>query len=346
MRARASELAWILGGEFVPVKGDLEIEGVRGLDEAGPEHMSFLANERYAEHLASTRAGVVLVSPGVDSTGPALIRLDDPYLAFARAMQFFHPPDALRPGLHPSAEVDPSASVEGVEVRAFVTIGAETRVGEGTLLDAGVRIGRGVMIGRDCRILANAVVLDGSVLGDRVVLNPGAVVGGEGFGFAPTALGHVKIPQAGRAILEDDVELGCNTCVDRAAMEDTVLRRGVKVDNLVQVGHGVEVGEDGLLVAFAGIAGSTRIGRGATLAARAGVLGHLRLGDNVVVGAGSLVTRDVPDNARVAGYPAIDLDTWRASARVHTHLRELETLVETLQARVAELEKDRGGGTA
>lgn len=342
----ARELARLLGGELCPPGIDPPwILGVQGLDQAGPEHLSFVSNPRYKGHVARSRAGLLLVGPGFEAGDRPHVRLEDPYAGFALAMQIFYPQEPVRAGVHPSAVVDPSAEVAGVEVRALASIGARSRVGAGTLIDAGVRVGAGVLIGRDCRILANAVVVDGSVLGDRVILNPGAVVGGEGFGFAPTAQGHVKIPQVGKAVLEDDVEIGCNSCVDRAAMDQTILRRGTKTDNLVQIGHGVDVGEHGLLVAYSGIAGSSQLGPFVTLAAKAAVMGHLRLGSGVVVGAGSIVSRDLPDGARVTGYPAFDHERWRESARVYTELGELARRVQELERQLgralAALESDK-----
>lgn len=340
-----AELAAELGGSLEPASAAVEtaaIVGVRGIDDAGPEHLSFVSNRRYVRRLAHTRAGAVLVDRRTAARGATVIRVDDPYLAFARALALFHPAPQARPGVHPSAVVADDALVEGAEVRALAYVGPGAVVGPGTVLHPGVHVGAAAQVGRDCVLMANAVVCDGCELGDRVVLNPGAVVGSEGFGFAPTPAGHVKIPQVGRAVVESDVELGANTCVDRAAMGETRVGRGTKADNLVQVGHAVEVGEHSLLVAYAAIAGSTRLGRFVTLAAKALVLGHLRLGDGAQVGAGSMVTSDLEPGAKVTGYPAFEHRSWRRAALA---LKDLPDVLRRLRAlEDAPTDRTSGGG--
>jgi UDP-3-O-[3-hydroxymyristoyl] glucosamine N-acyltransferase len=197
-------------------------------------------------------------------------------------------------------------------------------------------------VGRDCLLMANAVVCDGCVLGDRVVLNPGAVVGAEGFGFAPTPQGHVKIPQVGRAVVESDVELGANSCVDRAAMGETRVGRGTKADNLVQIGHAAQIGEHALLVAYSAIAGSARLGRFVTLAAKALVLGHLRIGDGVQVGAGSMVRGDLEPGEKVTGYPAFEHARWRRAALAFEELPEMLKRLRRLERGDGSFEGDGG----
>ncbi len=327
-----AELAAELGGHIEPAEASsrpAEIVGVRGVDDAGPEHLSFVSNRRYVRRLAHTRAAAVLVDHSTPARGATVIRVDDPYLAFARALELFHPVPAPQPGVHPSAVVAPDAVVEGVEIRALAYVGPGAVVGKGTVVHPGVHVGAGSSVGRDCVLMANAVLCDGCELGDRVVLNPGAVVGAEGFGFAPTATGHVKIPQVGRAVVESDVELGANTCVDRAALGETRVGRGTKADNLVQIGHAVRVGEHALLVAYSAIAGSTRLGRFVTLAAKTLVLGHLNIGDGAQVGAGSMVTSDVEPGGKVTGYPAFEHRSWRRAA---LSLRELPGVLRRLRA--------------
>ncbi|MFH1467016.1 MAG: UDP-3-O-(3-hydroxymyristoyl)glucosamine N-acyltransferase [Pseudomonadota bacterium] len=326
-----ARLAGRLGGVVEWPDGEAEVRllsGVRPLGEAGPEHLAFLANRRYHRELAGSRAGAVLLDRDTPAAGHCAIRVADPYAAFAQAMALFHPASAARPGVHARAVVEEGARVEGAEVRALAYVGPGARVGAGTILDPGVYVGAGAMVGRDCHLMANAVVCDGCVLGDRVILNPGAVVGAEGFGFASTPNGHVKIPQAGRAVVEDDVEIGANSCVDRAALGETRLGRGSKLDNLVQIGHAAQVGEHALMVAYAAVAGSARLGRFATLAAKALVLGHLRLGEGVRVGAGSMVTRDLSDGAEVSGWPAFEHRAWRRAALA---LRELPEALQRLR---------------
>ncbi len=345
MRAwTVAELAAELGGEVhaaLPGDGERSLVGVRGLDDAGPEHLSFVSNRRYVRKLAESRAGAVLLDAATPAHGRTAIRLADPYEAFAKALALFHPQPDAQPGVHASAVVHATAQVQGAEIGALVYVGPRAVVGSGTVLEPGVHVGADARVGRDCRLMPNSVVCQGCELGDRVVLNPGAVVGAEGFGFAPTPHGHVKIPQVGRAVVESDVELGANSCVDRAAMGETRVGRGTKADNLVQVGHAARVGEHTLLVAYAAIAGSARLGRFVTLAAKALVLGHLEVGDGVQVGARSMVTRDVPSGNKVTGNPAFEHRAWRRAALAFKDLPDALVRLRRLErARNAE---DEGG---
>lgn len=330
-------LAAALGGT---VEGDPELllVGVRGLDEAGPDELSFLANRKYVRAMRASRAGAVLVGRTQVVPDRTVIRCEDPYLAFARALELFHPRSRPPAGVHPLAvvegEVDPGATV-----MAFAYVGPGARVGAGTVLHPHSFVGAGATVGADCTLMAGACVCDGCVVGDRVWLNPGAVVGGEGFGFVPTATGLVKIPQTGRAVVADDVEIGANSTVDRAAMGDTTVGAGTRIDNLVQIGHGAAIGEHCTLVAYAGVAGSSRLGNGVVLAARAGVLGHLDVGDGTVVGAYGLVTNDTPAGAKRSGIPAIEHARWLRVAASTPELPELLATVRRLEARVRALEE-------
>lgn len=343
-----ARLAQLLGG-VVEGDGERLLVDVCGLAEAGPEHLSFLSNRRYARQVATTAAGCVLVRPGDEAHGRTVIRLADPYAAFAQALGIFHPAPALVAGVDPQAHVDPTATVEGARVEAFAWVGPGAVVGPGTRVEAGAVVGAGARVGRDCRLMPHSVVCEDCVLGDRVWLNPGAVVGGEGFGFAPTARGNIKIPQVGRAIVEDDVEIGSNSCVDRAAMGDTVVARGAKLDNLCQVGHAARIGEHSLMVAYSGVAGSASLGARSVLAAKAAVLGHIELGPGSQVGVASVVHNDQPAGARVSGVPAIEHRKWLRAATVMGELpdlrqsvRDLERQVAALQERLAEASQARG----
>lgn len=335
MELRLADIAAHVGGSL---EGDPErrLTGVRGLEEAGPTDLSFLSNRRYVRLLRATRAGAVLVGRKDAAEGRDVVRCDDPYLAFARALELFHPRPKPTPGVHPLAVVE--GSVEGATIMAFAYVGPGAVVGAGTVVHPHVYVGAGATVGRDAVLMAGSVVADGCVLGDRVWLNPGAVVGGEGFGFVPTREGLHKIPQPGRAVIGDDVEIGANANVDRAALGDTTVGRGTKIDNLVQVGHGAEVGPDCLLVAYAGVAGSARLGRGVVLAARAGVLGHLEVGDGVQVGTYGLLTSDTPAGARRSGVPGIEHGRWLRVSAVLPDLPDMATTLRRLQERVAALE--------
>ena len=330
MRFRLADVAGWVGGR---VEGDPDavVTGVMGLDTAGPEHVSFLANRRYGRLLRTTQAGVVLVSHTQPAHGRAVIRCDDPYLGFAVVLEHFHPKTAPAPGVHPYAVVEGEA--DGATVMAFAYVGPGATVGPGTVVYPHVYVGKDARVGRDCVLMAGAVVADGCVVGDRVWLNPGAVVGAEGFGFAPTPTGHHKIPQTGRAVVEDDVEIGANSNVDRAAVGDTVVGAGTKIDNLVQIGHGAVIGPHCLLVAYAGVAGSAHLGKGVVLAARAGVLGHLDVGDGTQVGAYGLVTADTPPGARRSGAPAMEHTRWLRMVATLPDLPEMEARLRRLEAR-------------
>lgn len=332
-----AEIAAFVGGT---VEGDATrvLHAVRGLEDAGPDDVSFLANRRYARLLAETRAGCVLVGKADKAHGRTVVRCDDPYLAFARVLRLFHPAERPAPGIHPRAVVEGTA--DGATVMAFAYVGPGAVVGEGTVVYPGAYVGAGATVGRDCTLMANCVVADGCVVGDRVWLNPGAVVGGEGFGFVPTRDGLVKIPQTGRAVVGDDVEIGANSCVDRAAMGDTEVGRGAKLDNLVQVGHAAVVGPDSLMVAYSGVAGSTRMGRGVVLAARATVLGHLDVADGTQVAALGMLTEDTTPGERRSGIPAIEHRRW---LRVAAALPELPELLATVRRLEAEVERLRAG---
>ena len=333
---RLDELAAAVGGG-VEGDGALQILGVAGLEEAGPSHLSFLANRRYASLFRKSGAGAVLVSMSENAFGRTVVRCRDPYLAFAKALALFYPVAKPPAGVHPLAVVE--GSCEGATILPFAYVGRGALVGEGTIVQPHVYVGGGAVIGRDCLLMAGSAVMDGCVVGDRVVLNPGAVVGGEGFGFVPTPAGLVKIPQTGRAVVGDDVEIGANSCIDRAAMGDTTVATGSKLDTLVQIGHGAEIGAHNVLVAYSAVAGSTRTGTGVTMAARTLLLGHLDIGDGATVGAMSMVTADIPAGGKRTGSPAMEHREW---LRLVTAARELPALLK----RVAALEKKGGDGGA
>ncbi|MDH3744711.1 MAG: UDP-3-O-(3-hydroxymyristoyl)glucosamine N-acyltransferase [Acidobacteriota bacterium] len=334
-----AELARRLGGE-VEGDGARELVNVLPLAEAGPEHLSFLSNRRYYPQLETARAGAVLLDRETDSHGHTAIRCEDPYISFARALALFHPQPWPEPGIDSRAAVADDAKVGGATIEAFAWVGRGARVGAGTWIESGAYVGAGATVGERCRLMPHAVVTAGCRLGDHVWLNPGAVIGGEGFGFAPSPGGHTKIPQAGITVLEDDVEVGANSSVDRATMGETLVRRGAKLDNLVQVGHGAEIGEGCLLVAYAGVAGSSKLGKGVVMAAKSGVANHLEIGDGAQIATGSRVVQNQPAGARLSGYPAIDHRRWLRSVTAVADLPAMVRRLRKLEARVAELEKE------
>jgi UDP-3-O-[3-hydroxymyristoyl] glucosamine N-acyltransferase len=335
-----AELAERLGGE---VEGDasVSLEGIRTLADAGPEHLSFLRGSRHARQLESTRAGAVLLDRKRDARGRTAIRCDDPYVAYARAQALFHPVRWPEPGADPQAWIAEDAEVDGATVEAFAWIGPDARVGAGSWIQAGAYVGAGARVGEGCRLMPGSIVLEDCELGDRVWLNPGAVIGGEGFGFAPHPAGHVKVPQVARAVIGDDVEIGANTSVDRGALNDTVIEAGSKLDSQVQIGHGARVGAGSLLAGFVGIAGSTRLGKFSMFGGRSGTSDQVTTGDGVQVAGGTIVFGDQPAGARLAGVPAIDAGLWRRAVAAFSRLPDLLRRQRRMERRLTRLESAR-----
>ena len=340
----ASELAALVGGTLEG-DGSVQVTGVSGLDQAKPGQLSFFGNQKYKQALAATKASVVLVQAGAPERGAkTYIVVANPSLAFARVAQQFHPPKQYVPGVSPKATVHPTAKVDATAtVMDFVTVGAGTVVGARAVLSPGVFLGEAVHIGEGTVLKANVSVLDGCVIGARCLLHPGVVIGADGFGFALdlSVPEHVKIPQAGIVRVEDDVEIGACSCVDRATTGETVVGRGSKIDNLVQVGHNCTVGALSILCAQVGLAGSTELGKGVVLAGQVGVAGHLRIGDLAKVGAQSGIISDLDDGAAVMGSPSMPGRTWMKSNAVFTRLPELQKELRDLKKRLEALEKGK-----
>ena len=323
--------------------GSVDVRRLAGIEEAQPGDLTFFVNPKYASHVRATRASAVIVADGVQVTPPAgvaVLRTKNPYLAFARAAEMFAPPAAIARGIHPLASVAASASVApDAAIAAFVSIGEGVRIGARTLLFPHVTVGDGATIGDDCVLHARVSVRERVTLGHRVVVQDGAVIGSDGFGFARTAEGaHHKIPQAGGVVIEDDVEIGANTTIDRPAVGETRIGAGTKIDNLVQIAHGVKIGKGVLLAAQVGIAGSTRLGDQVTLAGQVGVAGHLTVGAGVVATAQTGIPNSIEPGKFVSGYPAIDNRDWLKSSAVFRRLPELKKAVSALQRRLEELE--------
>lgn len=346
MELTLGALAERIGARLV---GDaaVSISGVSGIREAAPGEITFVANPRYLHYLAETRASAVIVGDGVaDSPVPCLI-VPDPYRAYLEVLQMFsRPPDQPPTGIDPSAIVSPRARLgENLAIGPYVVIEDDVEIGDGTIVMAGCYLGPRSKIGAHCRFFPHVVLREETTVGDRVILHPGVVLGSDGFGYAFDGKVHRKIPQMGRVVVEDDVEIGANSAVDRATTGVTRIGRGTKIDNLVHIAHNVEIGELSILCAQAGISGSTRLGRGVTLAGQAGLVGHIEIGDGARVGAQGGVTKSVPAGETVSGYPATNHG--RAS-RMYAALRHLpETLrtIRELEARVRALERARDAAT-
>ena len=324
--------------------GTLEITRIAGIEDARAGDLTFFANPKYAAKVRETRASALILAAGAEVTTPpgvATLRTANPYLAFARAAELFAPPPKIAVGVHHLASVAASASIApDAAVAAFVSIGEGARIGARTILFPHVTIGDGATLGDDCVMHARVSVRERVKIGHRVVVQDGAVIGSDGFGFARTPQGtHHKIPQAGDVIVEDDVEIGANTTIDRPAVGETRIGAGTKIDNLVQVAHGVKLGKGVLLAAQVGIAGSTRIEDNVTLAGQVGVAGHLTIGSGVIATAQTGIPNSVDAGSFISGYPAIDNRDWLKSSAVFRRLPELKKAVSDLQRRLDDLEK-------
>jgi len=331
---KLGEIARRLGCELAGPEGagQIEIRGVAGLEEAGPEELTFLSNPRYAAKAKQTRAAAIIVGPEAAAQAiPALVSAN-PYLDFARTLELFYRPPRPAPGVHPTAVIAGSASLgEGASVGPYVVVGERVRIGRRAVLHPQVTVYEGVEIGDDFCAHSHAVVREFCRIGDRVILQNGAIIGADGYGFARRADGsHHKIPQAGIVVIEDDVEIQAHACVDRAAVGESRIGRGSKIDNLVQVGHACRVGDNAILCAQTGIAGSSVLGNNVVLAGQVGVINHLRIGDGVQVTAQSGVGRDVPDGQKISGSPAFDNRRWLRSTAVFERLPELARAVRRL----------------
>ena len=320
--------------------GTIDIHGVAGIEDAGPGELTFFTNRKYAAELRSTRAAAVILAESAEAAPCAMLRAKQPYLAFARAVALFEDPWRPAPGVHRLAWV-----ADGVTLGADVSIGPYAVIGEGaqigprTIVHPHVTIGRLVEIGEDCLIHARVSIRERIRVGHRVIVQDGAVIGSDGFGFARRADGtHHKIPQIGAIVIEDDVEIGANTTIDRPAVGETRIGAGTKIDNLVQIAHGVTIGKNVLLAAQVGIAGSVTIEDNVTLAGQVGVAGHITLGQGVVATAQTGIPNSVAAGEFVSGYPAIPNRDWLRSSAVFRKLPELKKRVAELERRIKELE--------
>jgi UDP-3-O-[3-hydroxymyristoyl] glucosamine N-acyltransferase len=337
LRELASALGCTLRGD-----GSVEVQRVRGIEDSGPGDLTFVANRRYVTRLSTTRASAVIVSPELDTPLPSLLS-PNPYLAYARAARLLHPEQRPSAGVHPTAFVDPTANLgEGVHVGALAVVGPRARVGSRTVIHAQVVLYPEVVVGEDCVLHSGVQVRERCRLGRRVIVQNGAVIGADGFGFARDQDGcYEKIPQVGIVVVEDDVEIGALSAIDRASMGETRIGRGTKLDNLVQIGHSVTIGEHTVLAGQVGVAGSTRIGNRVTLAGQVGVAGHLTVGDGVVATAQTGIPSSVEAGEVISGYPAIDNREWLKASAVFARLPELQKRLRELERRVEELTGER-----
>jgi UDP-3-O-[3-hydroxymyristoyl] glucosamine N-acyltransferase len=335
---KLGELASRLGAELRG-DADLEITGVKGIEEASPTDITFVANPKYAGLARITRAAAVVVEPDFQEISAATLRIKNPYFAFSRALALFYQPPAYAPGIHPTAVIDPSAEIgAGAHVGAYAVVGAGVKIGAHATLLPHVVIYPGVQIGSHFFAHAHAVVREHCVLGDYVTLENGVIIGGDGFGFAKNDKGHwEKIPQSGPVRIGDRVDVQANATIDRATVGATEIGDGTKVDNLVQVGHGSRVGNDTLICSQTGLAGSSVIGNNVILAGQVGIAGHCTVGDGAILTAQSAVSHDVPPGKMISGSPGFDNRVWLRAVAIFQRLPEL-------LRRLDRLEKKVGGG--
>jgi len=329
------DLAAAVGGS---VEGDPEtpIDGVAPLESARASHITFLANPKYHSQALESRPGAILAAPGIDLPGLNVVRVADPYLALATIIGIFHPPARVPPGVRDGAQVGSGCSVHPeAAVLAGATLGDGVTVGARSVVHPGALIADGCVVGADCTLHPNVTLYARTIVGDRVIIHAGAVLGSDGFGFAHDGSAPVKIPQVGNVVVQDDVEIGANTTVDRATFGSTLIGKGCKIDNLVQIGHNVTVGEGSILVAQSGISGSTRLGRGVIVAGQSGAVGHITIGDGSRIGAKSAVIHDLPPGSFVIGHPAIEAGVWKRSVAAFARLPEI-------LRRLRSLERGRG----
>lgn len=308
------ELAAAAGAELADIgNAGRKVNAVAPLDRAGPQDISFLDNTKYLEDFAASRAGACIVHPKHADRAPrgmALLLAEEPYQAYAAVAQHFFPAPPVMPGIHASAQIDASASVaESASIGPGAVIEAGAEIGERSRINANTVIGAGVSIGDDCRIGANATI-QYSLIGDRVILHPGVCIGQDGFGFAMSGAGHQKVPQLGRVIIEDDVEIGAGTCIDRGSGPDTVIGAGTKIDNLVQIGHNCQIGRGCIIVSQVGLSGSTRLGDFVVMGGQAATAGHLSVAPGSRFAARSGIVGDIPDQGTYGGFPAVPVREW------------------------------------
>jgi UDP-3-O-[3-hydroxymyristoyl] glucosamine N-acyltransferase len=331
------ELARLVGGE-VAGDGNVEINGVAGLDDAKAGDISFIATNRVLETALNSQATALVVplnSPGLDKP---VIKVPNPRYAFAQIIGFFAPKKEFKPGIHASAQIGRDFQGENVSIGPLVCIGDEVQIGRGTVIYPGVVIDDRVIIGQNSIIHANVVIREDTVIGDSVQIHAGTVIGSDGFGYETVDGRHIKVPQIGKVVIEDDVEIGANVTIDRAKTGVTLIKRGTKIDNLVQIAHNCQIGADNILCGQAALAGTAKTGDRVTLAGRAGLVGHIKVGDDSVVAASAVVISSLAPNSFVSGNPARphaeDMRIQAAAGRLPDLIKEIREL----QKKVAELE--------
>lgn len=341
MKKTLKELAELTGGI---VEGDenITVTGVSAIEDTKEGTITLISHPRYLKELSKFRAAAAVVGTDMDKLDIPVIRVTNPHLAFAIIVQIFHQPASHLKGIREFTYIAKSAIIgDDVSIYPFVYIGDNVKIGNGTVIYPFVYIGNDSTIGEGCIIHPSVTVLERTQIGNHVIIHAGAVIGADGFGFVKSSNSYFKFPQIGNVIIEDDVEIGANTCIDRASLGSTIIKSGTKIDNLVQIGHNVSIGENCIIVAQVGISGSTRIGKNVTLGGQVGVLDHIEIGDNVTVGAQSGITKNISANQTVSGLPPMPHNEWlksQVSIRKLPHIRktlsELEKRVKALERKI------------
>lgn len=337
MEKSVQELAEFLHGTVEHDNPQLKITGVNGLVEAGPKDISF-AVPPHVEHCHMSRAGVMVLSPlDPELDGRPVIRVENPRAAFAALLELFRAPEEVERAISPYAFIAGTARVgSNVAVQPFAVVEDGAEIGDGTVIYSHAYVGKRVKVGKDCILYPNSTIREDCVLGDRVILQSGAVIGGDGFGFITQNGKHTKVLQTGNVILQDDVEIGSNSCVDRATVDSTIVGKGTKIDNLVHLGHNDILGENCLVVAHVGISGSVTVGNNVTFAGQVGTVGHITIGDNCVFGGKTGITNNVPSNSVMGGFPAMPMKEW---LRHEANLRKVGDMLKRIKALEKQLQK-------
>lgn len=338
MKKTLQEIADYLGARVIG-DPDAIVHGLGSLDKASPGEITFLANPKYADKVRHCGATAVIMPPGGESYGKNVIETDRPQLAFAKLLALFHQPPAPCPGVMPGAHVSPTAELgRDVTVYPGAYIGDGVKTGDRVVIHPGVVIYAGCTVGDDVTLHSNVSIRERCLIGNRVIVHNGTVIGSDGFGYVPDGRKHVKVPQVGIVVIEDDVEIGANVTVDRAALERTVIGRGTKIDNLVQVAHNCVIGEDCIIVAQVGVAGSAILGNNVVIGGQAGLAGHIRICDNVMIGGQSGVTNSISEPGVYSGTPTIPHKEWLKASMTLPRLPEMRKKVAELEKRLSALE--------
>ncbi|HUN56143.1 MAG TPA: UDP-3-O-(3-hydroxymyristoyl)glucosamine N-acyltransferase [Smithella sp.] len=341
MKMTIAEIALFLGGTVIGAD-DTIINDIRSIEEANEGDLTFIANKKYLKNLKLTKASAILVSPQITAEGKNLIIVADPYAALGRLLTLFYPLEHGRSGVSPDAYIEDGAMVSPdatIFPRAFISKGA--KIGKGAVIYPGVFIGRDSSVGENSILYANVTVYHSCIIGKRVILHSGVVIGADGFGFASPGRGNFKNPQIGYVQIDDDVEIGANTTIDRAALEKTWIQRNVKIDNLVQIAHNVVIGENSAIAAQVGISGSTILGRSVMIGGQVGIVGHINIGDNVMIAASSKIHKNIKSGEIVGGAPHLPVKEWLQVEACRSKLPEMRITLNNLVKKVDELQSKK-----